>query len=73
MEVAKSGHGAVYHHIVLNERRMNADIYGETLNKKFLTPVKMKLRWTFQWENDPKHTAKATKERCENRKINIWK
>ena len=45
--------------------RMNGAMYWEILGDNLLPSVralKMGLGWVFQHDNDPKHTAKATKE-----------
>ncbi|KAK3532436.1 hypothetical protein QTP86_018078 [Hemibagrus guttatus] len=47
------------------KERMNGAIYHEILSKNFLPSaraLKMKRGWVFQHDNDPKHTARATKE-----------
>ncbi|KAK3538015.1 hypothetical protein QTP70_027365 [Hemibagrus guttatus] len=47
------------------KERMNGAIYHEILSKNLLPSaraLKMKLGWVFQHDNDPKHTARATKE-----------
>ncbi|KAK3538624.1 hypothetical protein QTP86_008836 [Hemibagrus guttatus] len=47
------------------KERMNGAMYREILSKNLLPParaLKMKRGWVFQHDNDPKHTAWATKE-----------
>ncbi|KAK3546973.1 hypothetical protein QTP86_007443 [Hemibagrus guttatus] len=47
------------------KERMNGAVYREILSKNLLPSVralKMKRGWVFQHDNDPKHTARATKE-----------
>ncbi|KAK3564239.1 hypothetical protein QTP86_011963, partial [Hemibagrus guttatus] len=47
------------------KERMNGAMYREILSKNLLTSaraLKMKRGWVFQHDNDPKHTARATKE-----------
>ncbi|KAK3546515.1 hypothetical protein QTP70_026370 [Hemibagrus guttatus] len=47
------------------KERMNGAMYREILNKNLLPSaraLKMKRGWVFQHDNDPKHTARATKE-----------
>ncbi|KAK3547237.1 hypothetical protein QTP86_017820 [Hemibagrus guttatus] len=47
------------------KERMNGAMYREILSKNLLPParaLKMKRGWVFQHDNDPKHTARATKE-----------
>ncbi|KAK3542148.1 hypothetical protein QTP86_016449 [Hemibagrus guttatus] len=44
---------------------MNGAMYREILSKNLLPSaraLKMKRGWVFQHDNDPKHTARATKE-----------
>jgi hypothetical protein len=45
--------------------RMNGAMYREILSENLLPSaraLKMKRGWVFQHDNDPKHTARATKE-----------
>ncbi|KAK3514198.1 hypothetical protein QTP70_009439 [Hemibagrus guttatus] len=47
------------------KERMNGAMYREILSKNLLPSarvLKMKRGWVFQHDNDPKHTAQATKE-----------
>ncbi|CDQ81738.1 unnamed protein product [Oncorhynchus mykiss] len=47
------------------EERMNGAMYREILSENILPSaraLKMKRGWVFQHDNDPKHTARATKE-----------
>ncbi|KAK3568318.1 hypothetical protein QTP86_003923 [Hemibagrus guttatus] len=47
------------------KERMNGAMYCEILSKNLLPSaraLKMKRGWVFQHDNDPKHTARATKE-----------
>ncbi|KAI3375538.1 hypothetical protein L3Q82_003864 [Scortum barcoo] len=47
------------------KERMNGAMYGEILSENLLPSaraLKMKRGWVFQHDNDPKHTARATKE-----------
>ncbi|KAK3521087.1 hypothetical protein QTP86_013380 [Hemibagrus guttatus] len=47
------------------KERMNGAMYREILSKNLLPSakaLKMKRSWVFQHDNDPKHTARATKE-----------
>ncbi|KAK3558773.1 hypothetical protein QTP86_028706, partial [Hemibagrus guttatus] len=47
------------------KERMNGAMYREILSKNLLPSaraLKMKRGWVFQRDNDPKHTARATKE-----------
>ncbi|KAK3563972.1 hypothetical protein QTP86_006225 [Hemibagrus guttatus] len=47
------------------KKRMNGAMYREILSKNLLPSaraLKMKRGWVFQHDNDPKHTARATKE-----------
>ncbi|KAK5861534.1 hypothetical protein PBY51_022925 [Eleginops maclovinus] len=47
------------------KERMNGAMYREILSENLLPSaraLKMKRGWVFQYDNDPKHTARATKE-----------
>ncbi|KAK3517652.1 hypothetical protein QTP70_014780 [Hemibagrus guttatus] len=47
------------------KERMNGAMYRQILSKNLLPSaraLKMKCGWVFQHDNDPKHTARATKE-----------
>ena len=47
------------------KERMNGAMYHEILSENHLPSaraLKMKCGWVFQHDNDPKHTARATKE-----------
>ncbi|CDQ68741.1 unnamed protein product [Oncorhynchus mykiss] len=47
------------------KERMNGAMYREILSESLLPSaraLKMKRGWVFQHDNDPKHTARATKE-----------
>ncbi|KAK3553276.1 hypothetical protein QTP86_032764 [Hemibagrus guttatus] len=47
------------------KERMNGAMYREILSKNLLPSaraLKMERGWVFQHDNDPKHTARATKE-----------
>ncbi|KAJ4945664.1 hypothetical protein JOQ06_023345 [Pogonophryne albipinna] len=49
----------------LIKERMNGAMYREILSDNLLPSaraLKMKRGWVFQHDNDPKHTARATKE-----------
>uniref|UniRef100_A0AAZ3QBV7 Tc1-like transposase DDE domain-containing protein n=1 Tax=Oncorhynchus tshawytscha TaxID=74940 RepID=A0AAZ3QBV7_ONCTS len=59
------------------EGRMDGAMYREILANNLLPPVralKMGRGWVFQHDNDPKHTARATKEwlRKKNLKVLEW-
>ncbi|KAK3565668.1 hypothetical protein QTP86_014057, partial [Hemibagrus guttatus] len=59
------------------KERMNGAMYREILSKNLLPSaraLKMKRGWVFQHDNDPKHTARATKEwlRKEHFKVLEW-
>ena len=59
------------HHI---EGRMNGAMYWETLGDNLLPSLralKMGRGWVFQHDNDPKHTAKATKEWLKKKPIEV--
>ncbi|KAK3545073.1 hypothetical protein QTP86_033841, partial [Hemibagrus guttatus] len=59
------------------KERMNGAMYREILSKNLLPSaraLKMKRGWVFQHDNDPKHTARATKEwlRKKHLKVLEW-
>ncbi|KAK3540806.1 hypothetical protein QTP86_001971 [Hemibagrus guttatus] len=59
------------------KERMNGAMYREILSKNLLPSaraLKMKRGWVFQHDNDPKHTARATKEwiRKKHFKVQEW-
>ena len=59
-------------HIV--EGTMNGKKYREILENNLLTSVRsleLKRGWTFQQDNDPKHTANETKEWFKKKRINV--
>ena len=56
------------------EGRMNGAMYQEILGDNLLPLVralKIGLGWVFQHDNDPKHTAKATKEWLKKKHIKV--
>ena len=56
------------------EGRMNGAMYWEILGDNLLLSVralKMGRGWVFQHDNDPKHTAKATKEWLSKKHIKV--
>ena len=56
------------------EGRMNGAMYREILGDNLLPSVralKMGRGWVFQHDNDPKHTAKATKEWLKKKHIKV--
>ena len=53
------------------EGRMNGAMYWEILGDNLLPSVKMGRGWVFQHDNDPKHTAKATKEWLKKKHIKV--
>ena len=58
----------------LREGRMNGAMYREILGDNLLPSVralKMGRGWVFQHDNDPKHTAKATKEWLTKKHIKV--
>ncbi len=51
--------------LICVKERMNGAMYREILSENLLPSaraLKMKRCWVFQHDNDPKHTARATKE-----------
>ena len=59
-------------HII--EGTMNGKKYREILEDNLLPSarsLKLKRGWTFQQDNDPKHTANETKEWFRNKRINV--
>ncbi len=51
--------------LICVKERMNGAMYREILSENLLPSaraLKMKCGWVFQHDNDPKHTARATKE-----------
>ncbi len=51
--------------LICVKERMNGAMYREILSENLLPSaraLKMKCGWVFQHDNDPKHTAQATKE-----------
>ena len=56
------------------EGRMNGAMYWDILGDNLLPSVralKMGHGWVFQHDNDPKHTAKATKEWLKKKHIKV--
>ncbi len=63
--------------LICVKERMNGAMYREILSENLLTSaraLKMKRGWVFQHDNDPKHTARATKEwlRKQHFKVLEW-
>ena len=59
------------HHI---EGQMDGAMYCKILDENLLPSartLKMGHGWFFQHDNDPKHTAKATKERLKKKHIKV--
>ncbi len=53
---------------------MNGAMYREILSENLLPSaraLKMKRGWVFQHDNDPKHTARATKERLRKKHFKV--
>ena len=60
--------------LVRIERKMDGAKYGKILEENLLPSArKLKLgqKFTFQHDNDPKHTAQAKLERLRNKKMNV--
>ncbi len=56
------------------KERMNGAMYREILSENLLPSaraLKMKCGWVFQHDNDPKHTARATKERLRKKHFKV--
>ncbi|KAJ4945912.1 hypothetical protein JOQ06_023590 [Pogonophryne albipinna] len=56
------------------KERMNGAMYREILSDNLLPSaraLKMKRGWVFQHDNDPKHTARATKEWLRKLKVRV--
>ncbi len=63
--------------LICVKERMNGAMYREILSENLLPSaraLKMKRGWVFQHDNDPKHTARATKEwlRKKHLKVLEW-
>ncbi|KAL0187979.1 hypothetical protein M9458_015078 [Cirrhinus mrigala] len=50
---------------------MDRAMYRQILGENLLPPLKMGQGWVFQHDNDPKHTAKATKEWLKKKHIKV--
>ncbi|KAK3538434.1 hypothetical protein QTP86_002334, partial [Hemibagrus guttatus] len=58
------------------KERMNGAMYREILSKNLLPSaraLKMRRGWVFQHDNDPKHTARATKEWLRKKHFKVLK
>ncbi len=63
--------------LICVKERMNGAMYRDILSENLLPSaraLKMKRGWVFQHDNDPKHTARATKEwlRKKHFKVQEW-
>ncbi len=60
--------------LICVKERMNGAMYREILSENLLPSaraLKMKRGWVFQHDNDPKHTARATKERLRKKHFKV--
>ena len=60
--------------LVKIEAKMNGEKYREILDENLLQSaqdLKMGQRFTFQQDNDPKHTAKTTHEWLQDKSLNV--
>ncbi|XDV35461.1 hypothetical protein PO909_005404 [Leuciscus waleckii] len=60
--------------LVAIEEKMNAAKYGDILDENLLQSaldLRLGRRFTFQQDNDPKHTAKITKEWLHNNSVTV--
>jgi hypothetical protein len=56
------------------EGKMNGAKYRETLDENMLQStqdLQLRQRFTFQQDNDPKHTAKTTQEWLRDKSLNV--
>ncbi len=59
LHITPKHHGVALAKIPIIEGRMNGKMYRDILDKNLLPStrmMKMKRGWTFQWDNDPKHS-----------------
>ena len=78
MVVAASCCGDVFQRqelgLVRIKGKMNAAMYRETLDEDLLQStldLRLGQRFTFKQDNDPKHTAKITKEWLQDKSVNV--
>ena len=57
--------------LVRIEGKMNGEKYRAILDENLLQDLRLGRRFTFQQENDPKHTAKTTQEGLWGKSLNV--